>query len=321
MKYSLAAGGASSLTLFACPKAFAGHDGIIQTNALDNWRSLGVTIIILGDDLGVAEAAQEYGCLHISRLHRTKHGTPLLSDIFAKAQEAAETEFVCYVNSDILFPPALPAVAEKVAARFRKNFLMLGRRWDVDIVESLSFEGNWKDRFEALRKSGTPHAPWGMDYFLFRRNSIVMPPFAIGRPQWDNWMIGNAKLAGFSVVDASDALGIIHQNHEYAHVPGRVVHNWQGSPEAEYNRTLLQSLHPRAQWGYLSALDADWRFTGDGRITLNVANRLSWWIRCFSMRTLAGLHGLWAKKAVLKRVIGESAYHGLKALWKSLRNR
>ena len=51
------------LTIFACPKGFVGRAGEIQRNAIRSWVRLGpdVEVILLGDDEGVAEAAQELG--------------------------------------------------------------------------------------------------------------------------------------------------------------------------------------------------------------------------------------------------------------------
>ena len=48
------------LTLFSIPKPFVGSVGEAQRVALQSWSSLdGVQVVLLGDELGVAEAAEE----------------------------------------------------------------------------------------------------------------------------------------------------------------------------------------------------------------------------------------------------------------------
>ena len=51
-----------------------------------------------------------------------------------------------------------------------------------------------------------------------------MPEFAIGRAGWDNWMIYKALKNGWHVIDATPSLMVIHQNHDYSHLPGGVPH-------------------------------------------------------------------------------------------------
>jgi len=51
-----------------------------------------------------------------------------------------------------------------------------------------------------------------------------MPQFAIGRAGWDNWMIYWARRQGWPVVDATWDIFIIHQNHDYSHLPGGKPH-------------------------------------------------------------------------------------------------
>jgi hypothetical protein len=49
------------LTLFTTAKAFEGHHGVIQRNALKSWKLLhpDVEVILFGDDRGAAEVCAE----------------------------------------------------------------------------------------------------------------------------------------------------------------------------------------------------------------------------------------------------------------------
>jgi hypothetical protein len=65
----------------------------------------------------------------------------------------------------------------------------------------------------------------GSDYFIFPRDCFAdMPEFAIGRAGWDNWMIYKARKEGWATVDATSSIMIIHQNHDYGHLPGGQPH-------------------------------------------------------------------------------------------------
>jgi hypothetical protein len=63
-----------------------------------------------------------------------------------------------------------------------------------------------------------------------------MPEFAIGRAGWDNWMIFHARRLGLPVVDATPSLMIIHQNHDYNHLPDGKPH--YGHAESRQNEAL-----------------------------------------------------------------------------------
>jgi hypothetical protein len=51
-----------------------------------------------------------------------------------------------------------------------------------------------------------------------------VPDFAIGRAGWDNWMIYYARQQGWLVVDGTPSIMVIHQCHDYGHLPGGKPH-------------------------------------------------------------------------------------------------
>jgi len=258
----------SQITIFSCPKSFIGHNAIIQENSLHNWCSLGMGVILLGNDPGIAEAAGKYGCCHIAELEKTEYGTPLLSDIFAKAQKACETPLICYSNADILFPFELLTAVDLVAKRF-KNFLITGQRWNMD-VSSLITADNVKVLMQSRHQVGELYRPDGMDYFVFPCGMVTMPPFVIGRPAWDNWMVWDALSKKIPIVDASSYITIIHQNHDYAHVPEKVSQNWEDSPESVRNRALFRTFCPTVEHSSLfSVHGAPWRISENGVLEQN----------------------------------------------------
>jgi len=230
------------ITIFAMPKGFDGHIGIIQRNAIVSWTRLSPRpeIILFGDEIGTADFAREFGLRHIAAIRRNDRGTPFLDDLFAQAQEAASFPIVAYVNSDIiLFDEFLRAV-ESVSA-WRPEFLMAGRRWDIDITAPLDFAvADWESRLRAdVARRGKRRSVSWIDYFVFPRGMYrEVPAMLIGRLWWDNWLVWKAGDLGAPLVDASPRVLAVHQNHGYAH-PGGFFGIWQ-SEEGQWNERLAE---------------------------------------------------------------------------------
>lgn len=218
----------TKLTIFTAPKSFENpHIDIIQRNAIQSWQQIGddVDVILVGEEYGLAEVASEYGVLHLPDVVRNEWGTPLVSSIFKLARDASDSTLLAYVNADILLMPDFLQVAEKIAAQ-ADQFLVVGQRWDLDVNQRLDFDRNWIQYLrEKTQNHGRLHKPSGSDYFIFPCEIFIdMPSFAIGRAGWDNWMIFHAREKSWPVIDATQDLMIVHQNHDYSHLPGGVRH-------------------------------------------------------------------------------------------------
>src|ERR1700730_85846 len=48
----------------------------------------------------------------------------------------------------------------------------------------------------------------------------MVPPFAIGRGYWDNWLMRCARERRANLVDATGVVVAVHQDHDYGHVTG-----------------------------------------------------------------------------------------------------
>lgn len=248
------------ITIFTIPKPFTGHFDLIQRNAVKSWLCLrpACEIILFGNDSGVAAVAQEFGIKHCPDIACNSYGTPLISDVFEKAQKLAAHRLLCYLNADIMLLNDFLEAAQGI--KF-KQFLMVGSRWDIEVTQPLDFERpDWELKLrQAVVAGGELYPPEGIDVFLFTKGLwSSIPPFAVGRAMWDNWMIYKARALKAPVIDATKAVTIIHQNHSYAHLQGGKLEAWEG-PEAAQNRLLAG--------GYLHAftlLDATWLLTPQG---------------------------------------------------------
>jgi len=244
------------LTFFTCPKPFAGRMALLQKNALRSWRKLGadVEILLFGDEPGAEDMSQEVQAVHIPELARTEWGAPRVDYIFLTADERARHDLRCYINADIIL---LPGFLESVhaAAGLQRPFLVVGRRWDVSIEDEIDFRRpGWDDDLRRrARESGRMHSVAAIDYFLYRKGLYGgIPPFGLGRTVWDNWLVMEARRRGALVVDATDGVFCIHQDHDYSHHPQGTPGVWYG-PEAarneelagrpEYNFTIEDATH------------------------------------------------------------------------------
>lgn len=216
------------LTIFTAPKPFTdAHIRLIQRNAILSWHHLGeeVDVVLVGDEPGMADIAAETGLLHLPQVERNAWGTPLVSSIFELARRQSISPLLAYVNADILLTPEFVTAARHVAGQ-AWEFLIVGQRWDLDVRQALDFSPGWDARLlQEVKTRGRLHPPGGSDYFIFPRHCFSeLPDFAIGRAGWDNWMFYHARQQRMPVVDATAAITVIHQDHDYAHLPGGQPH-------------------------------------------------------------------------------------------------
>ena len=216
------------LTIFTAPKPFTDpHIAMIQRNAIRSWQHIGedVDVLLIGDEEGTTEVAVDLGVQHLPDVECNEMGTPLVSSIFELARANSHAPVLAYVNADILVMSDFVESAKLVASQV-KDFLVIGQRWDLDVHSELDYDQNWEVRLrENVKVNGSLHPPAGSDYFIFARHLFIdMPQFAIGRAGWDNWAIFCGVSSRWSVIAATDTIMIVHQTHDYAHLPGGQIH-------------------------------------------------------------------------------------------------
>jgi hypothetical protein len=217
----------SLITLFSAPKPFTDpHIATIQRNAIRSWTLLpDVEVILLGEETGLAEAAQDLGVRHIPEVRCNANGTPLISSMFELARQNSTGDSLCIINADMILMPDFLEAARR-SRMLRDKFVLLSQRWDLDITQPLEFTDGWQDRLSSMvHRQGSLHRPAGSDFFLFPLSTFhEIPDFAIGRAGWDNWMIYKARREGLPVIDCTPSITIVHQNHDYSHLPSGKPH-------------------------------------------------------------------------------------------------
>jgi hypothetical protein len=251
----------AKLALCTAVKPFTDRETArLQENALRAWCALGedVEVLVIGEEAGAAEAAGRIGVRLLPDVERTAGGTPLIGSIFDRARAASASPILAYANADILLLEDFLTSVLKVAAVLTE-FVLVSQRWDLRVDEALETSQGWGDRLrERVRKEGRQHPPSGSDLFVFPRACYTeVPALAVGRAGWDNWMIYEARCRGWPVVDASQAMTVIHQDHDYRHLAGGQPH--YRHPESEENVRLAGGRRT-----ILTLADADWTFDDRG---------------------------------------------------------
>jgi hypothetical protein len=252
----------TKISLFTSPKPFTdSHIDLIQKNAIRSWLALGeaVDVIIVGDEKGMSAVADEFQVLHLPDVEKNKWGTPRVDSIFHLAREVNDNKILAYLNADIILPPNFLNIIQRV---FKEEYpsLIVGKRWDLMVKSKIDFDGNGIETLiSEVKNGGKLHGHEGIDYFVFSRDMFTeIPPFAIGRAGWDNWMIYQAKMKGWKVIDVTPSLTVIHQEHDYSHLP-------DGRPHYD-----LEESHKNVSMGggfrtVYDLLDVDYQFI-EGRV-------------------------------------------------------
>jgi len=211
------------LTIFTAPKPFTNpHIDIIQRNALQAWTRLeDVEVLLIGDEPGIPEAAMQMGVRNVREVERDENGIPIVRSVMEIGHTHSESPVLCFANADMILMSDVVGAARQ-ASRQAEDFLLVGQRWNLDLDEPFNFDGDWESRLRAeVSGRGKFYSPWGIDYFVFPRHLYTeVPDFTIGRPAWDNWMVYHARTVFGIAVDASRDVLVIHQNHDYSHLPG-----------------------------------------------------------------------------------------------------
>lgn len=286
------------LTILSTAKRFEGHFAVIQRNAITSWTLLTPKpeIILFGRDEGTAEICAELGITHVPDVATNDAGTPLLSDMFLTGQALAANDVVCWSNSDMIFTNALISVAALVAKRHRPSYVV-GRRRDIDQFTPIDFDNNWQERLSAHAHATGELKPanW-IDYFMFPKGLFTdLPPFAVGRPGYDPWLIWRASDLGADVIDATDFICAIHQRHDYSHVGSRAM-VFSGA-EARKNAEMIDDWRH-----YHSTAYARLKIDSDG----NLVPARGFQYRTARIRTYLG-HALRFTRSYRQRRLGERA--------------
>lgn len=254
------------LTIAAVPKQFTGVHATHQRNAILSWQALPCekTILLFGAEPGTREMAEAINAVSIDNISRDSFGTPLLSSVLNTVNNMVRDGVIVYVNADIILTSDIVRAIDMVREQF-ENFLMIARRWNIDFEEPIDFGSDWEREIKnQVHLLGTLIEPQGIDVFAFAHGQFAnVPPFAIGRSYWDNWMVAHSRASGYPVVDATPSVMTIHQNHDYTGFAS--MQEIRRSPQGRRNFYLMGD-----SYIYLgTANDATHRLENDAIVATN----------------------------------------------------
>lgn len=258
----------TTFTIFAAPKPMSRpHIALIQRNAVRSWLNLvpKPKVIIFGEGEGLAEFAAAEGIKHVRDVNmlRFKHETmPSLGPLFRSASEHAVTKTLVFTNADILFPQAF-ADALMTCNNASDAFLMMVPRNRIQLTWDINFtDPEWDVRLfhhcDLVSPNCKTDSYRALDTFSYTRatyHAVEIPPFAIGRPAYDNFLIHAAVWNRVPLVGTHTLLRVWHQNHDYTHINDKSSNSsavngwsptlWSGEGSA-YNRRILNDRGNRA---------------------------------------------------------------------------
>jgi len=250
------------ITIFAIPKPFDTSTDQIQRNAINSWSRLGsdVDVLLLGDEAGIAETSAELNVRHFGGLKFNQHGTPLVSSAF-------EIAHLVYCNCDvILMPDFVDAIKVLAAEQSCDRLVAFGRRTDLKVQHEIDFDQpqQIQQLLRDCERDGVPATNACKEYFIFNRELYTnVPDFAVGRGNWDSWMIHSAKTQSIPAINLSETVQIIHQAHDYAHTGSGRYQCYVSGAEARENMRLAGGRH------LISGSTPTWRLTPGGLVREN----------------------------------------------------
>ncbi|OHT04766.1 hypothetical protein TRFO_06211 [Tritrichomonas foetus] len=130
-------------------------------------------------------------------------GVPYIHEWFIQGIKQSPSKYITFINSDILLSENwLKRVKQIFNIMDDKPTVLIGQRIDFDLkgekFQKLIFSQdkllNSIDNMVQESKH-SDHSPFGIDTFTFRADKPpfdpeMIPPFMMGRYNWDNWLIG-----------------------------------------------------------------------------------------------------------------------------------
>ena len=237
-------------TTFAAHKHNDTEKNTVHKNTIKNWEKLkpSVNLILFSNDSEMKHIAQDAGWDMIASINESLDTPPILKDMYKVAMDSFKTPWYGYVNGDILLMDDFLNTMNEINSTIgsNQNVLVTGRRTNI---ENFTKEIDVTD-FKSLRtfaeEKGVLFKTDAEDYFIvsqsFPWNNT--PPVVVGRPAYDNWLVGHARCHLKSiVVDATETVMAVHQTTKHG---GNIEGHENRSPH--YNLDLFKRLQMKTNF-------------------------------------------------------------------------
>lgn len=198
-----------------------------QRNAVRSWVQLPrCRVLLIGEESTPADYGFNTGL--VVDVRRSDLGIPQIDSLFEVAHAWSPDELLLYVNADIILWDSIILAIEACAKKFPR-FLMVGQRTNIGLPGPMD---RGDERVLRRVAKGELYHPCGCDYFGFTRGLwSEIPPYAVGRTTFDNWLIWSALDAGNPVIDVTKSVTVAHQKHPIPNLEAM-------GPDAKINREL-----------------------------------------------------------------------------------
>jgi hypothetical protein len=200
------------LTFISVPRANVNRE-IYNRNklAISSWLSVSlcshVLLFINRSEFGALadDLDNVYGLgriIYAGHIRTNFAHVPYIDEWFRQGIQHSPSNFVCFINSDILLSGNWFTKAKEIFHLMADHpTMIIGQRINFNLLsvdfQNLSFgTGLLQHIDDMVRKSQhSKESPDGIDTFLFRIDRLSwelkwVPPFIMGRYYWDNWLVG-----------------------------------------------------------------------------------------------------------------------------------
>jgi hypothetical protein len=211
------------------PRSFIDPFLTPQVNALNIIRNYdpSANIVLYSDDDGVKDYASN-NLYHAPDEVIKKGRLPLVNEALKYCAINFPECYICYINSDMLLVGDTKELISYIDKRFSGNFLATGYRCNLHI-DNVIKSNELPDLIKKCSCKKTKGRHSALDVFIFKSeifSLLNMPNFPVGRPGWDNWLAAKCRILGFALVDISNVVTLVHQEHPSFHEQGTWSVNW-----------------------------------------------------------------------------------------------
>ena len=205
------------LTMFTTLKNVK-HRLTIHENSIRNWAKLKPHVIPVmfndSTDTRLLKIAMETGWEIYPVPARGTTGVPKLKDMFRFAKEKFNSTFYGFSNGDMLYDDGLIKTLHHVKGMIPKlkKAMVIGTRYNVKLGSLKVSEP--LDILNLMPRTGKA-STWAIDFFLISNCEYpwhrVPDDIVIGRPGYDNFLVGVANQYHVPLIDASCTIAAVHQ--------------------------------------------------------------------------------------------------------------
>lgn len=191
--------------------------------------------------MGVKEFCSEIGARHQPKLMTNSFLSPRLDSLFERAASDSTTEITCFVAADTILPTNFSAKLQKLFDQ-SQNLLVVGKpnQLPQSYHRMLKQRGKYSisnDEF-ALMTRETTLLTRSRFYAFSKGIWGYLPPLALGSVHWSNFLVINGLLNCPDVVDATQFIPSLHQEHNYTHSLWGTYERLYSSIESRLDATM-----------------------------------------------------------------------------------